>query len=87
LPAQSPLKFGCKSRYRPLVLRIEFDALRRDLSAQLGQGAIRTLAFDEAAVRNPAKSSLRRKLFQFLSDFRGRGAVFSDLAAAEVERW
>jgi hypothetical protein len=28
-----------KSRYRPLVLRIEFDALRRDLSALLGQEA------------------------------------------------
>jgi hypothetical protein len=33
LPAQSPLKFDFKSRYRRLVPRIEFDALRRDLSA------------------------------------------------------
>jgi hypothetical protein len=31
----APLKFDFKSRYRPLVPRIEFDALRRgrDLSA------------------------------------------------------
>jgi hypothetical protein len=33
LPARSPLKFDFKSRYRRLVPRIEFDALRRDLSA------------------------------------------------------
>jgi hypothetical protein len=53
----------------------------------LGQEAIGTLAFDEAAVRNPAKSSLAAQGFQLASDFRGRGAFFSDLAATEVERW
>jgi hypothetical protein len=40
LPAQLPLKFDFKSRYRPLVLRIEFDAPLRDLSQLLGQEAI-----------------------------------------------
>ena len=37
LPARKPLKLDFKSRYRQLVLRIEFEALLGNLAALLGQ--------------------------------------------------
>jgi hypothetical protein len=67
LPAQLPLKFDFKSRYRPLVPRIEFDAPLRDLRQLLDQEAIKALGFDEAAVRNPVMSGRGAR---FLSSLR-----------------
>ena len=86
LSAQTPLKFDYKDQYRHLVLRIEFDALRRKLGTLLGQEISRPLVFDEAAIDPPAMNSLRRSIFLFASDFNARGSFFSDLAAAELER-
>lgn len=86
LPACTPLKVEFKPGYRQLVLRIEFDALLRNLSALIGQEVSGNLVFDETEERQPAMNSLRRRIFQFASDFNERGIYFSELAAAEVER-
>jgi AraC-like DNA-binding protein len=86
LPAQTPLKFDYRSRYRHLMLRIEFDALVRYLSALVGQDVGGKLLFDQAGTYGPAMSSLRRRVFLFAADFNERGAFLSDLAAAEIER-
>jgi AraC-like DNA-binding protein len=86
LSAERPLKFDYKDQYRHLVLRIEFDALRRNLGTLLGQEITRKLVFDEAAIYPPVMNSLRRSIFLFASDFNARGNFFSDLAAAEHER-
>jgi hypothetical protein len=85
LPAQAPVKLDFRPGYRQLVLRIEEDALLRNLSALLGQD-VGTLVFDETVDRRPAMEALRRRIFHFAMDFNERGAFFSDLAAAEVER-
>ena len=86
LPSSTPLQMEFRPGYRQLVLRIELDALRRYLSALVGQEVGESLVFDETDERQPALSSLRRRIFQFASDFNERGVFFSDLAAAEVER-
>ena len=86
LQAQVPLELDFKSGYRQLVLRIEFDALLRNLNALLGQDVGRNLVFDETSARQPAMEALRRRVFDFATDYNERGAFFSDLAAAEVER-
>jgi AraC-like DNA-binding protein len=86
LPAEMPLKLDFKGRYRHLGIRIEFDALLRNLSALLGQDIGRKLIFDQGAAYGPAMSSLRRRVFLFATDYNERGAFFSELAAAEVER-
>lgn len=86
LPAQTPLNLGLKPHYRHLVLRIEFQALLRNLSVLLDQEVGKNLVFDRTEVRNPAMSTLRREVFHFADDFNERGAFFSDLAAAEIER-
>jgi AraC-like DNA-binding protein len=85
LPALVPVNLDVKSGYRQLVLRIEFDALLRNLSALLGQEISRNLEFETVSYA-PAMSSLRRRIFLFAADFNERGAFFSDLAAAEIER-
>jgi AraC-like DNA-binding protein len=86
LPACTPVKVEFKPGYRQLLLRIEFDALLRNLSALIGQEVSGNLVFDEAEERQPAMHALRRRIFQFASDFNERGIYFSELAAAEVER-
>lgn len=86
LSASTPLKVEFNPGYRQLVLRIEFDALLRNLSALIGQEVSGNLVFDETEERQPAMNSLRRRIFQFASDFNERGIYFSELAAAEVER-
>jgi AraC-like DNA-binding protein len=86
LPAGVPVNLEFKSGYQHLVLRIEFDALLRNLSALLGQELGAKLQFDESTPYGPAMNSLRRRVFVFASDFNERGAFFSDLAAAEIER-
>ena len=86
IPAQTPLKFDFRSGYRQFVLRIEFDALLRNLGALLGRDIGRKLVFDETPARNPSMQALRRRVFSFALDFNERGAFFSDVAAAEVER-
>jgi len=85
LPAHEPVKLDVQSGYRQLVLRIELDALRRYLSALLGQELGEELHFETTAYA-PSMNSLRRRIFQFAADFNERGAYFSDLAAAEIER-
>ena len=86
LPARTPLKVEYKSGYRQFVLRIELDALKRNLNALLGQDVGAELVFDKTVARNPAMEALRRRIFHFALDFNERGAFLSDLAAAEVER-
>jgi AraC-like DNA-binding protein len=86
LDAQQPLNLDFKSGYRHLVLRIEFDALLRNLTALLGQDVGRKLVFDQTTARQPAMEALRRRIFHFAIDYNERGTYFSDLAAAEVER-
>jgi AraC-like DNA-binding protein len=86
LPAGAPLNLDFKSGYQHLVLRIEVDALSRNLSALLGQELGAKLQFTETPAYGPAMSSLRRRVFVFASDFNERGAFFSGLAAAEIER-
>jgi len=86
LHAQAPLNLDFRSGYRQLVLRIEFEALLRNLGALLGQDVSRKLVFDETPARQPAMTALRRRIFQFAIDYNERGPFFSDLAAAEVER-
>lgn len=86
LLAQAPLELNFGAGYRQLVLRIEFDALLRNLNALLGHDIGRNLVFDGTSVRQPAMEALRRRVFHFAQDYNERGAFFSDLAAAEVER-
>ncbi len=86
LPAGAPLKVKFGSGYRQLVLRIEFDALLRNMSALIGQEVSGNLVFDQTEERQPAMQALRRRIFQFAADFNERGVYFSELAAAEVER-
>lgn len=86
LQAQTPLKLDFKPNYRQLVVRIEVEALRRNLAALIGQELSRQLVFDETPARQPAMEALRLRLFHCAHDFNARGQYFSDLAAAEVER-
>ncbi len=86
LHAQEPLKLDFKSGYRQLVLRIEFDALLRNLSAWSGKMSAGSWFSTKPRSRQPAMEALRRRLFQFAIDYNERGTFFSDLAAAEVER-
>lgn len=86
LSASMPLKVEFNPGYRQLVLRIEFDALQRNLSALIGQEVSGNLIFDETDEGLPAINSLRRRVFQFASDFNELGIYFSEFAAAEVER-
>ena len=86
LPAAAPLRLDFKSRYCQFVLRIELSALLRNLGILIGQPVSHDLAFDQTEARNPAMAALRRRVFDFANDFNARGAFFSDLAAAEVER-
>lgn len=86
LQARTPLKVDFKPNYRQLVLRIEMEALRRNLDALIGQQLGQQLVFDETPVRQPAMEALRLRLFQAAHDYNARGQFFSDLAAAEVER-
>ena len=86
LHARTPLKLTFKPNYRQLVLRIEFDALQRNLGALIGEELGRQLVFDETPARQPAMDALRLRLFHFANDFNSRGQFFSDIAAAEVER-
>ena len=83
--AWQPLKFDFQSGYRQIALRIEFHTLLRNLSALLGQD-IRDLSFDETQTSQSAMEALRRRVFHLAIDYNERGAYFSDLAAAEVER-
>lgn len=86
LPASAPLRLDFKSHYCQFVLRIEMSALLRYLGILIGQPVSRDLVFDQTEARNPAMAALRRRVFDFANDFNARGAFFSDLAAAEVER-
>lgn len=86
LPASAPLRLDFKSHYCQFVLRIETSALLRYLGILIGQPISRDLVFDQTEARSPAMAALRRRVFDFASDFNARGAFFSDLAAAEVER-
>ena len=80
-----PLRFDFQSGYRQIALRIEFDTLLRNLSTLLGQD-VRHLSFDETQTNQLAMEALRRRVFHLAIDYNERGAFFSDLAAAEVER-
>lgn len=86
LPASAPLRLDFKSHYCQFVLRIELSALQRYLGILIGRPVSHDLVFDQTEVRNPAMEALRRRVFDFANDFNTRGAFFSDLAAAEVER-
>jgi AraC-like DNA-binding protein len=85
IPSGAPLKLEFGSGYRQLALRIEIDALKRNLGALIGQ-QVDGLSFEAAGTHPPAMSSLRRRVFQFATDFNERGRYFSELVAAEVER-
>jgi AraC-like DNA-binding protein len=85
LHARQPVRFDFQSGYRQIALRIEFDTLLRNLGTLLGQ-EVRNLLFDEAQTSQPAMEALRRRVFHLAIDYNERGAYFSDLAAAEVER-
>lgn len=80
-----PLRFDFQSGYRQIALRIELDTLSRNLSALLGQD-VRHLSFDQTQTNQSAMEALRRRVFHLAIDYNERGAFFSDLAAAEVER-
>ena len=86
LHAQESLNLDFKAGYRQLVLRIDVDALTRNLSALIGDEVSRTLVFDGTQARQPAMEALRQRVFQFATDYNERGLFFSELAAAEVER-
>ncbi len=86
LGAHAPLQLDFKAGYRQIVLRIEFNALLRNLGTLLGQEVGRNLEFDRAATFQPMVAILRRRLFDFVADDNERGPVLSALAAAEFER-
>ncbi len=85
LPAHTPVKLDVKSGHCQFLLRIEFDTLVRYLCALLGQEVSAELQFQHTTYA-PAMTSLRRRVFLFAAEYNERGAYFSDLAAAEVER-
>jgi AraC-like DNA-binding protein len=88
LPANTPVRFEYRSAYQHLMLRIEQQALRRNLEALIGKDVANSIVFeaDVAADRQPASNLLRRTIFQFAADFNTSGSLFSDLAAAEIKR-
>lgn len=86
LDAYEPLKLDFKSGCRHFVLRIEADSLVRHLRALTGQDVTRPPIFDGSHERQPAMEALKRRVFQFATDYNERGLYFSELAAAEVER-
>lgn len=85
LSTGTTLKLEFKPGHSQLVLRLELDALKRNLGALVGE-EVSELKFDESEARRPAIGSLRRRVFQFASDFNERGRYLSELAAAEAER-
>ena len=85
LPAHTPVKLDVKPGYRQLEVRIELDTLRRCLGALLGQEITGKLEFQHTSY-TPAMTSLRRRVFLFAAEYNERGAYFSDLVTAEVER-
>jgi AraC-like DNA-binding protein len=85
LPAHTPVKLDVNPGYRQLVVRVELDTLSRFLGALLGQQITAELEFQRGSYP-PAMTSLRRRVFLFAAEYNERGAYFSDLVAAEVER-
>ena len=86
LPAYQPLTFDFPSGYRQVAMRIEFDALLRNLNALLDEDIGRNLVFAGKPAHPSAMESLRRRVFHLDIDYNERGASFSSLAAAEVAR-
>ena len=86
LHGRQPLRFDFQSGYRQIALRIEFDTLLRNLSTPARRRMSANLSFDEALTNQSAMEALRRRVFHLAIDYNERGAFFSDLAAAEVER-
>jgi len=81
LSTGTPLNLELKSRYRQLVLRIELDALKRNLGALIGQ-AQRGAAFAQidvgvVAVEAAAHAALRDVIAE-QADFRGAGVFQQD---------
>ena len=81
-----PLKFNCGANYRHLVLRIEQAALRRYLSALLGQEIGKDLIFGDSTKDHSHMRRARRLVFQFAFDFDDLGNSLSPLAASEITR-
>ena len=69
-----------------LVLRIEYNALKRYLAVLIGREIDRDIVFHDDTVMNPAVGSLRRGAFHFASDYNARGQNLSDLVVVETER-
>ena len=86
LRSGAPLKFDCGANYRHLVLRIEQVALRRYLSALLGQEVERDLIFGDSTKEHSYVRRARRLVFQFASDFDDLGDSLAPLAASEITR-
>ncbi len=86
IPVGTKVKLDLKANCRQLILRIQQSALLRHLSALLGDEAVRDLEFADTVQGNPAMHALKLRIFQFASDYNSRGAYFSSLANAEVER-
>jgi len=86
IPVGVKVSLGLEADCRHLVLRIADAALRRYLSALLGDEPGRELEFSPSVQGNPAMHALKLRIFQFASDYNSRGSYFSSLANAEVER-
>jgi AraC-like DNA-binding protein len=85
IPAFTPVDFEFED-YNQLVLRIEYQALRRYLGVLLGEDlGNKELVFHHNP-SNPALNSLRRSVFLFVSDYNARGKNLSDLVTTETER-
>jgi AraC-like DNA-binding protein len=85
IPAFTPVDLEFEE-YNQLVLRIEYEALKRYLGVLLGQDlGNKELVFHHNE-SNPALNSLRRSVFLFVSDYNARGKNLSDLVTAETER-
>ena len=86
IPVGVNVNLDLKANSRQLILRIQDSALRRYLGALLGHDIDRELEFSRSVQGNPAMHALKLRVLQFASDYNSRGAYFSSLANAEVER-
>lgn len=87
VPAEDPLNIEFQPYYRHFVLRIEEDALSKNLEILLDAKSDRPLVFAKKDVRErQGAENLRRRIFHVALDANSRGALFSEVAAAEIER-
>lgn len=85
IPAETAGTITFGPDYAQIVLRIDRGALNRYLAALIGRDVDRAIDFEPVG-ENRAMLALKARILQFATDYNARGAYFSSIANAEVER-